>query len=636
MKFNNPILKQHYKLYEKTLKKTIITAKKIEYISKITKSQNKVKAMWKVIHERTNKTVTKSKNNIKLNINKKEITDPQKIAESFNLFFASIGQCPISPQQSGRPVIHPTENSLFLNQVTYPEIYKIIKNLKNKISHGIDELPPLLIKHCADELTEPFCFLVNQSFTEGVFPDQLKKAIIKPIHKKNSKTDISNYRPIALLPTASKIFEKAMCDRVTNFCEKFKIFSESQNGFRKNRSTTLAVYKYIQEAYTLINSKQYAAGLLLDMTKAYDKVQFNILLNKLYGIGIRGLCHNWFVSYLKERQQLVEIEHFDSQTNSIRNIRSQSSTLSASIPQGSVLGCLLFLIYINDLAEVIDHSCVMFADDVSILTSGHSTVDVNAKLELILNKTTEWMYEHNLQLNLSKTKLITFYPYQKAPLNLNLNFNNMKIEQVKEYTLLGLIIDSNLNWKSHVKKIRSKISSFCYALKEIKKTTNRKTALITYYAYAYAWLSYGISLWGNSTDIHSLFVLQKKLIRIIANIEQTDSCKPYFQQYQILTLPSIYILETCKFVRKHPNFYTKRKDNTAPYQFRYNNKLNLPNSRMTLHSNSPYVMSIKIFNKVPELIKQQINDKTFSKLLKQFLLSKAYYTVNEYLNDKNT
>lgn len=272
---------------------------------------------------------------------------------------------------------------------------------------------------------------------------------------------------------------------------------------------------------------------------------------------------------------------------------------------------------------------------VSILTSSQDDVGVNEKLELILNKTENWMSEHNLQINFKKTKLITFYPYQKAALQINFNFNNIKIEQVNEFTLLGLIIDKNLNWKSHINKLRKKISSFSYALRETKKTTDIKTAIVTYYAYAYAWFSYGISLWGNSTDFNTLFTLQKKLIRIIANIEQTDSCKPYFQKYQILSLPCIYILETCKFVHKYPNFYSKRKDLTAKYQLRHKNRLNLPGSRMTLHSNSPYVMSIKIFNKLPEKFKDEASDKKFAKLVKDLLIKKCYYSVTEYLADKN-
>lgn len=425
-----------------------------------------------------------------------------------------------------------------------------------------------------------------------------------------------------------------MCDRIYTFCEKYNIFDECQNGFRKNRSTTLAVYKYIQEALNMINNKKYAVGVLLDMTKAYDKVQFGILLNKLYGIGIRGKAHEWLTSYLKNRKQLVEIEYFNHKNNEIEKIQSNSKAINASIPQGSVIGCLLFLLYINDLPKTIEEPCVLFADDISILVSCENNENIEETLNSILTKTCNWMNEHNLEINYSKTKLITFHPYQKTPLTLDFTFNNSKLETVNEFTLLGLVIDTHINWKSHIQKTHSKISKFSYALREIKKTTNLQTALTTYYAYAYAWLSYGVTLWGNSTDAQTLFTLQKKLIRILVNVEQTDSCKPFFQKHSMLTLPCIYILETCKFVRKHQELYSKREGIQSRYLLRHGSRLNLPSSRLKMHSTSPYVMSIKLYNKLPTMIKKEEKTNIFLKKLRQFLINKCYYSVNEYLNDR--
>ncbi|RVE50524.1 hypothetical protein evm_004853 [Chilo suppressalis] len=282
----------------------------------------------------------------------------------------------------------------------------------------------------------------------------------------------------------------------------------------------------MQEVYNRVNDSKYAIGVLLDMTKAYDKVNYNILLNKLYGIGIRGKAHEWFKSYLKNREQFVEIEYFDTSTSEIKNIRSDRKIINASIPQGSVLGCLLFLIYINDLPATMAEtlaSCVLFADDISLLTSCQSYKNLNHQLNEIFNKINDWMCDHNLEINLSKTKLMSFYPYQKAPININFNFNGTTLEVVDEFCLLGITIDKHLNWKPHIQKVRSKIASFSYAFYEIKRTTNMKTALAMYYAYAYSWLNYGVILWGNSTDASIIFTQQKKLVRILVNIENTDS-----------------------------------------------------------------------------------------------------------------
>lgn len=633
IKTDNPIIKKYYRKYEKILKQSVITSKKQHYINKIKMSQNKVKAMWNIVNERTNKKTPKDKYNIQLQIDNTLVSDPKQIVNTFNNFFASIGE-ESSREAKGQPVVNPSENTLFLRPLDCQETHRIIQNLKNKRSHGIDELPPSLIRQCADELAVPFCVLINQSFDEGTFPDQLKKAIIKPLFKKNSKTDPNNYRPIALLPTASKIFEKAMCDRVYSFCERYKIFDESQNGFRKHRSTTLAVYKYMQEVTNIINNKKYAIGILLDMTKAYDKVQFKILLEKLYGIGIRGNTHKWFTSYLQNREQYVQMEYFNHDQKRIIQVRSEKKIINASIPQGSVIGCLLFIIYINDLPKIMKEPCVLFADDISLLTTCQSNSNINEQLNIMLNKTTKWMDEHNLEINYKKTKLMTFYPQQKSPLEVNFAINGTKVEVVNEFTLLGLTIDTHITWKPHINKLHSKLSKFTYALREVKKTTDIQTALTTYYAYAHAWLSYGIIMWGNSTDAPTLFILQKKLIRIIVNIEQTDSCKPFFIKHSILTLPSIYILEICKFVRKYIHFFKTRGDKHTDRSVRYRNMLMLPSSRMKLHSNSPYVMSIKIFNNLPDALKDETNDTTFINKLKQILIKKAYYTINEYIHDK--
>jgi hypothetical protein len=234
-------------------------------------------------------------------------------------------------------VLVPTPNSFYLQPVTTREVHKIICNLKNKHSFGHDDLPPVLIKNCADELTQPLTFLINQSFAEGVVPDELKYSIIKPVYKKGNHTDCNNYRPIALLPTFSKIIETAMSKRLYVFCEKYSIFNENQNGFRKNHSTTLAVYKYIDEILKIINNKQYAIGILLDMSKAYDRVSYNVLLSKLHGIGVRGTVHKWFTSYLKNRVQCVEVEHYNNHTGIITHVQPDKADVTGSIPQGSVL-----------------------------------------------------------------------------------------------------------------------------------------------------------------------------------------------------------------------------------------------------------------------------------------------------------
>jgi hypothetical protein len=212
----------------------------------------------------------------------------------------------------------------------------------------------------------------------------------------------------------------------------------------------LEASKYTQEIIRFLENKKYAIGILLDMTKACDRVQQSILSKKLSGVGIRGLAHKWFMSYLKDRQQYVEIEYFDSHTREIVNVRSDPKNINSSISQGSVVGCLLFLTYINDILKIMDEPCTLFAEDVSLLTSVDDDVNIRAKLDSIMTRTNNWLNNHHLKINLNKTKLITFHPYQKKPLKFQYSFNGKIIECVNEINLLGLNIDKHLNWKCHI------------------------------------------------------------------------------------------------------------------------------------------------------------------------------------------
>jgi hypothetical protein len=204
--------------------------------------------------------------------------------------------------------------------------------------------------------------------------------------------------------------------------------------------------------------------------------------------------------------------------------------ITCSIPQGSVAGCLLFLAYINDLPKIIDEKCVMFADDVSILLSSTSNTDCNKSLSEVAKTVSNWLDDHNLEINLSKTKIIQFKPTQKKALEMNLEINNKKIEEVDNFKLLGINIDSGINWKHHVQTLKTKLSSFIYALSILKVNTCLKTALSAYYAFAHSRFQYGVILWGASTDAHQLFLLQKKCIRILTNTRIPNSSRPFFKK----------------------------------------------------------------------------------------------------------
>lgn len=638
---NSKILNNHHKLYEKILKKVVHKARKLKNITKIKNSNNKMKTMWQIINKETNKNI-QMKQNITLETINSCLTNPKTVANSFNNFFATIGAPDKTLQKLNhnqnskltKKVTEPIENSIYLPPVEPREVGKVIKYLKNKYSYGIDEIPPILIKKCSDSLTLPYTELINQSLNEGIFPDSLKISIVKPIHKNGELTDTNNYRPIALLPTSSKIFESIMCKRMYSFYEKYNVFDNNQYGFRKGRSTIFAVYKYVNKILDTLNARKYAVGLLLDMSKAYDRVDYEILLSKLYNTGIRGIAYKWLRSYLTNREQYVEVENINFTTGLLQNVRSDRISMSNSIPQGSVLGCILFLVYINDLPKIIDDHCILFADDISILFPCMTMNELKNRLDITFDKIIHWLNEHNLKLNFKKTTLIQFRPYQKTPLQLHYDYENCALNVETAATLLGIRLDTSLCWKAHVEKLTKNLSSFAYALLNLKKVTNFHTAVSTYYSYVQSRLAYGIVLWGNCTNMNHLMVLQKKCIRILVNIERAVSCKPYFIKHKILTVTSVYILECCKFILKHFELYspiTVVKRNNRGL-----NKLRLPFSTLSLYRSGSHSMAIQIFNAVPNCIKSQPNIKMFEKHLKKYLLENAFYTLQDFFSDNNT
>lgn len=381
-----------------------------------------------------------------------------------------------------------------------------------------------------------------------------------------------------------------------------------------------------------INDKKYVLGVLLDMTKAYDKVLYHILLDKLHGSGIRGPAYLWFKSYLENRKQMVQIENYNTDKNEINVVRSRERKMSCSIPQGSVLGCILFLIYINDLPKILNKEItlpVLFADDISILIKYENVNSKNTILQDTLETVTRWLQYHNLEINYSKTKIIQFRSYKKPALDINTVFQDSTLETVETFNLLGINIDTHVNWKSHIENVKQKLSKFTYALFHIKCSTDIKTALSAYYAYAYSWLRYGVILWGNSVNSHDLFILQKKCIRIIAQIDNLDSCRPYFIKYNLLTLPSIYIHDVCIFVFKNLDYFTKVKD-THNVNTRHKDRLYLPPSRIKMLNQSPYYMAVKIYNKLPKEIKKETKLATFDRKLKSYLIKNCFYALEEY------
>ena len=339
------------------------------------------------------------------------IDDPTAVANAFNEYFVSIGpnlakQIPIVPNRAIKDTLpDPNKQSMFLAPCTSVEINDIVKSLKNSKGVGLDGFSVQVIKKVIESISNQLVIIFNKSLEMGIFPDKLKLAKIMPVYKSDDRQLLNNYRPISVLPIFSKILEKIMYSRLENFIQKSNILCENQFGFREKHSTYMALLNIIDQISQQLDSKTLSLGIFIDLSKAFDTLDHNILLTKLETYGVRGIALEWFRSYLNNRKQCVDIN----------GSRSSLRTITCGVPQGSILGPLLFILYMNDIVRVSTiMKFVLFADDTNLLLhdTNLNNLIVNANIEI--QKISDWLKINKLSLNIKKTHFILFHFRQKS------------------------------------------------------------------------------------------------------------------------------------------------------------------------------------------------------------------------------
>lgn len=609
--------------------------KKEYYQNKIKNSDNPGKAAWSVIAEMSNKQ--KNFKNICIKNNGETIEDPVIIASNFNNFFINapidvIKQIPEKNQiNNGKHIdIKYNQYSLFLEPFLCEELLSLLSNkLKNKQSSGPDQIPMFLIRKVLSAVIKPLTYLVNLSFQTGTFPKRLKLGKVVPIHKKHDPEDMANYRPVTVPSGFSKVFEYCYLYRMLKFVEKYKIFTENQHGFRAFKSTGTALYSLYKKVIDYVEAGECPVGIFCDLSRAFDCVNHDKLLNKLSSYGIRGVALDWVHSFLSDRSQYVSVTFRNEGT--ISTFNSECDEVNIGVPQGSILGPVLFLLYTNELDTLTSEaSFIMYADDKSLVLSDKSDSMLESISNDVLESLSNWYSSNTLHLNIGKTYFMRFHNRQKKCATLNLNINETKLKQVDGVRFLGITLDECLNWKEHCNYMISKLNSIFYLFRNLKTVLSKEQLINLYHAQVGSRLRYGICFWGSSTLAPNVFIAQKRIIRCLEGVSNTHSCREIFKKYRILTFFSLFIYELCVFVFVNRNgFNTTEKIHSI--NVRNKNDFYVPFCKYKISSDCPDNIGLKVFNRLPGDLKQVKLLHRFKLELREFLVSKCFYSISEYM-----
>lgn len=615
-------LKKAYNLKRKHYRKCINTAKRMYLSNKISQSSNKIKQTWFEVNRKLGRSTDGCRiHSIRLP-NGTVSSDNSEIADCFGAHFSVSVKQKITDVFSGQDKNSCTTTELvdvtfYCEPVTPQEVLSIINNLKNTSSSGADDILVRVLKSVGEAVAEPLSSLINLSFLTGAFPDVLKVGKVTAIFKKGDAEDCDNYRPICVLSCFSKVLEKAMYSRISSYLSVNNILSNSQHGFRSGRSTETAVVEFVNFLSKKMDEGRPAAGVFFDLSKAFDSINIEFVKSKFYHLGIRGVMLDWIVSFLSDRTIFT----------CINGCNSGDCGLDLGVPQGSILGPLVFILFINDLPRHISKGLLInYADDTSIALSESSFGELQESITTVCREFQDWCRKNRLILNLDKTYTVVFSRLQ-MPSDITLNSSS-------EVRFLGLLLDQSMSWSAHIDLVCTKLNRAYFAILQLRYDLDGSTLLQVYYALVYSAISYHIIVWGGAINTRRVFLIQKRIIRLMFNIKKRSSCRTIFKENRILTFCGIYILKCCLYVRCNMRLFNNNSSNHN-YSTRNGEKLLPPQHRTAAYQRSAYYNCIKVYNNIPSEIRALNSLGKYKSSLKKYLHSHCFYTLTEFFSHNN-
>ena len=546
----------------KQLKKEILEEMRKKLETELEAAKDSSKTTWKVLKNRAKykNSATSSPPDRMIRDNKEgEAVGSKQVAEELNRFYVEIGpKLEEKIRWTGKnpkEFMGKNETCEFkIKDVSVKEIEEILGKIKPKTSSGPDGVSTKVLRTLKREFAPIIAKLVNISTRTATFPKNLKLARVQPLYKgEGKKNEATNYRPISLLSCIGKIIEKVVARQLMNYLEEEGLLNNRQYGFRANRNVTQPILEIAQKIFKHINSREnrYVLMVLIDLKKAFDTIQHNLLLEKLKHYGIKGWALKWFEEYLSDREQYTEIN----------GEKSGNRRMVCGVPQGSVLGPILFLIFINDLPNAMKILTVLFADDTAMVKEGTDMEELARQLEQELETATEWFRANKLSLNVKKTKLIGINNLRKQSNNVpqiepTVKMDGEKLQQVgekyeeKSTRYLGVMLDDCLGWKYQVEKVIGKVKAATHAIRRIR-TAPRKLKKMLYQALVESHLRFAVQVWGGVDQKYrgKLEAAQNSAVRAVSGMRKGHA-EPSYAELQILKLKDLIGMESLKFMRQ--------------------------------------------------------------------------------------
>ena len=586
------------------------------------------KSWWRTVKDILGKGISDSYPPILDPSNGEHEVDAGKKATLFNKFFLSHSKLDES-NATLPPFTNEHDNKIVSIVTSEKEVLELIENVDISKATGPDGISPRLLKAAGSSITPSLTRLFNLCLSKQKVPDLWKKANVIPIHKKGDRDNLQNYRPVSILPITSKLFEKILFKNIYNFLHSQRIISDHQSGFKPGDSTVNQLAYLYHKFCEALDKKKDIRVIFCDISKAFDRVWHSGLIYKMKAVGIDGDLLRLLENYLCNRQQRVVIK---GQT-------SEWGEISAGVPQGSVMGPLMFLIYINDLVTSVsnDINIKLFADDTLLYFAGN---DHNISSKLLndnLKKIQKWADQWLVTFNPMKTELLNISNKRAVNFdNHSVYFDNTKLQGVSQHKHLGVTFNSKLKWSNHIDNLTKGVKSMCDVMNRLKHSLSRSTLEVIYFTFVRPKLEYACIVFDDCTENekNKLESIQLYCARIVTGAKRGTSHALLYKELNWPKLSERRKIAKCKFAynlsnQNVPDYLSELMPHkvceNSQYSLRNKEHVSIPNYRTEKFKNSIIPDSVKMWNNLSSDVKNSSTIDSFKSALSKKCVPNKFF-----------